>query len=42
MESKKGKKICKRAKEQNILHYNTRETNKSNLIQNDIEAQKDE
>jgi hypothetical protein len=41
MEAKKGTKICTTAKEQNILHYNTRETNKSNLIQNDIEAQKD-
>jgi hypothetical protein len=42
MEAKKGTQICMTAKEQNILYYNTRETNKSNLIQNDIEAQKDE
>jgi hypothetical protein len=40
-ESKKGTKICTTAKEQNTLHYNTRATNRSNPIQNDIKAQKD-
>ena len=38
----KGTKICTTDKEQNTLHYNTRATNRSNPIQNDIEAHKNE
>jgi hypothetical protein len=39
-DAKKCTKICTTAKEQNTLHYNTRAKNRSNPIQNDIEAQK--
>jgi hypothetical protein len=40
-EARKDTKICATAKEENTLHYNTRATNRSNPIQNDIKAQKD-